>query len=42
VSGLALWRRKRRPEGTGGPRLAAIAAGMVLGGVVGAIVFRAT
>ncbi len=42
VGGLALWRGHRSPGGTGGPRLAALAAGMILGGVVGAIVFRAT
>jgi hypothetical protein len=42
VGALALWRRNRSPDGTGGPRLVALAAGMILGGFVGWIMFGAS
>jgi len=41
VAGLAVWRLNRRPTGTGGPRFAALDAGMILGALVGSVVFRA-
>lgn len=42
VGALALWRRNRSPDGTGGPRLAALGAGMILGGLAGWMVMRAS
>jgi hypothetical protein len=39
AGGLAAWRYNRSPEGTGGPRLVALDGGMVLGALVGWIVF---
>ncbi len=42
MGALALWRHNRSPDGTGGPRLAAIAGGMILGGLVGWMVMRAS
>jgi len=42
VGGLALWRVHRRPDGTGGPRLGALAAGTILGALVGLMVFGAS
>jgi hypothetical protein len=42
VGGLAAWRLASKPGGSGGPRLLALDAGMVMGGVVGSMVFRVT
>jgi len=39
VGGLALWRGNRSPDGTGGPRFVALDAGMILGALVGSVVF---
>ena len=39
VAGLALWLLDHSPRGTGGPRFAALDAGMILGALVGWIVF---
>jgi hypothetical protein len=41
VAGLALWRLNRNPDGTAGPRLAALDAGIILGALVGWAVFSA-
>jgi hypothetical protein len=39
--GLALWRLNRSPQGTGGPRLVALDAGIIFGALVGWVVFSA-
>jgi hypothetical protein len=42
VGGLALWRARRRPDGNGGPRLGALAIGMILGALVGIVAVGAS
>jgi len=39
VGGLVLWRLNSSPDGTGGPRLLALDAGMILGALVRLVVF---
>jgi hypothetical protein len=41
VAGLAIWRGNRRPDGTGGPRFVALDAGVIVGALVGWVVFGA-
>jgi hypothetical protein len=42
VGALALWRARRRPDGNSGPRLGALAIGMILGALVGMVAVGAS